>query len=503
MKRALGILTVILLTAALFGCNGGNDTVAPSGGSAEQTIESGNTAESTSEDPKPAGTFSAGFSRKDITPLESVPMSGFGDDDKRMSKGRLEKLTTTCIAVSDEEGNVILFYTSDLQGSRNAPEARKAIAEATGIPIDHILMTGTHTHSSVSASETKQQKYKSVRDFLERYHQQCIAAANEAIADLKPAKMYWTTADCTGYNFVKHYKTDLGESVGDNYGNWAEGKIVAHQTEANHIMYVLKFERETDKDIYMVNWRAHATLTGSNPGGSGHSVELSADFPAPLRDKIEAELDCYAAYYQGEAGNINCRSRIAEENLITNYIEQGEQVAERMIEAVKQGMTPVAYGPIKTIQSTYTGKVNHTKDYLVTKAQEILRFWQSSEGTTSLANEMGREYGFSSVYECEMLVPRASLPQTRDSEIHATKIGDFAIVHLPHELFDTLGMKIREASPTEYLMVFGYSNEYNNYIPSQEAFNYGCYEADVAVYEPGEGEKLTAALIDLLKEVFE
>ena len=34
--------------------------------------------------------------------------------------------------------------------------------------------------------------------------------------------MYWTTADCTGYNFVKHYKTDLGESVGDNYGNWAE-----------------------------------------------------------------------------------------------------------------------------------------------------------------------------------------------------------------------------------------------------------------------------------------
>ena len=216
MKKWFGLGLALCLMLGLAACTGGGDSTAEADKTSNEAAQSSETAEETTE--RPAGTFSAGFSRKDITPLESVPMSGFGDDDKRLSKGRLEKLMVTCIAVSDEEGNIILFYTSDLQGSRIAPDTRKAIAEATGLPIDHILMTATHTHSSVSTSDSKVQKYKSVRDFITRYHQQCIAAAEEAIADLKPAKMYWTTADCTGYNFVKHYVTDLGESVGDNFG---------------------------------------------------------------------------------------------------------------------------------------------------------------------------------------------------------------------------------------------------------------------------------------------
>lgn len=489
MKKVWMVSLILAGLLCIAGCTGtsGNDSTSP-GSSGSEIIDG----------PVEVNTFSAGFARGIITPTDPVPMSGFGNVQYRVSTGYLEDLTVSCTAIADGEGNTVLMFTSDLQNSRIeiTSEIRRNISEMTGVPEDLILMTATHTHSAVALAQAN--KNENVAKYVEMYKKKIVEVGMQAMADLKPAEMYWGTADLTGYNFVKHYYTDLGECVGDNHGMWAVGEIVRHTTEANGIMYILKMERESDKDIYLLNWRAHPTLTGG-----ATITDISADFVSPLRDRIEAELDCNVAYYQGEAGNINAKSRIASENVASvGYVKYGEQMGDIVINAVKEGMTHIEYGPIVSIETTFTGKVNHSKDYMYAVANMISTYW-SETNDKARTNEMVRENGLESVYEANSIISRSKLGVTYDIEIHATRIGDFAMVHCPNEIFDSLGMIIRNASPTENLFILGYSNEMNFYIPSQEGYEYGCYEADCSYYAPGEGELLAAKLVSLLKELYE
>ena len=50
-----------------------------------------------------------GFSRADITPLESVPLAGYGNTERRMSGAILSRLYATCLAFSDGENKALLI----------------------------------------------------------------------------------------------------------------------------------------------------------------------------------------------------------------------------------------------------------------------------------------------------------------------------------------------------------------------------------------------------------
>ena len=54
-----------------------------------------------------------GFGRADITPVESVPLRGYGNTSRRMSGPVLSPLYATCLAFSDG-ANTVLFSTMDL-----------------------------------------------------------------------------------------------------------------------------------------------------------------------------------------------------------------------------------------------------------------------------------------------------------------------------------------------------------------------------------------------------
>lgn len=126
-------------------------------------------------------------------------------------------------------------------------------------------------------------------------------------------------------------------------------------------MYIIKFARETDKDIYMVNWRAHATKTGGS-----EKYDLSADYIAPIRDVLEKELDCDFAFCQGEGGNQNPASRIGAENPNPDYYQYGEEIAAIILDHLKKNeMVELNTDRIITVQETYEIQSNHTTDHLL------------------------------------------------------------------------------------------------------------------------------------------
>ncbi len=503
MKRFLTILFIGAVIGALLftGC-GSNEGTSPQAMSTEESdrpVSSGSETGNSEEPVKPEGLI-VGFSRVDVTPAGSVPLQGFGNTTSRMSNGFLDPIYVTCIALTDVNGDTLLWYTMDLCQNNNKvmAEVVPEISKATSVPEDHIITTATHTHSSVDQSQTQ---LETVRAFNEKFSQGMIRAAMEALSDQKPAVMKWKELDLTGYNFVRHYVTDKegDPTVGDNHGDLHEGEIVRHISEANHTMYLLAFCRENAKDVIVANWRAHATLTAA--GGNARK-DVSADFIGTVRYYLEKDEDVLFAYMQGDAGNINPKTRLSddqEKNPPSDYKEYGQEIADKIASSLGE-MEEIEPGPIKTVRTALTCRVNHSTDAYKSVAKGLYDFWVGG-GATSALVERGREYGIDSPYEASAIVSRASMGETADLDIRATLIGDFALVNAPVEIFDTNGDYVRENSPVRHTFVSGYSNASSGYMPSQAAFGYGCYEADTTRFVAGTGEILASKLTELLNSL--
>ena len=96
-------------------------------------------------------TFVAGFGKTVITPEYAVHLGSHGDAETRVSKGVLTDLYALTVAMSDTEGNTMLWIVTDLShgGIDRANVLRKQVEEKYGIPKEHVLLAGTHNHSSV------------------------------------------------------------------------------------------------------------------------------------------------------------------------------------------------------------------------------------------------------------------------------------------------------------------------------------------------------------------
>ena len=147
-----------------------------------------------------------GFGRADITPDYSVHIQG-GPWKVRISKGYLDKLYATCIAMKQGEDTVLLF-TLDLKVATHnmVDEARIAVSQATGIPEEYVLMNATHTHSAPAL----RYEWDGVERYRKEFNSACVAAATEAMADLSASEIYAGSTQTENLTNVRHYRMNDG-----------------------------------------------------------------------------------------------------------------------------------------------------------------------------------------------------------------------------------------------------------------------------------------------------
>ena len=116
-------------------------------------------------------------------------------------------------------------------------------------------------------------------------------------------------------------------------------------------------------------------------------------------------------------------------------------------------------------------------------------------------NVLAWEYGFSSVYHTNATIRRSKLGETIDLEITAVRIGDFAFVTAPYEMFGTHGVAIKAGSPYETTFVLSYCNGHYGYIPNTQSYDYGCYESHTSNFTRETGDKLVEAYISMLEQL--
>ena len=419
MKKIISIGLILCMIFALTAC----------GGTATQE--------------EPPVTLSVGYGRVNITPEKSVFMTGYGDDTTRLSKGTLEDLYVTCIAITDSKDQTIMLITADLLYADMHPQVRGAVVKATGVPFENIIYGTTHTHSGPKISDKNPA-------WLKQYYEYVAQAATMAMEDRTAATVSTATNHVDNLTFVRHYNVEDGRVMGDNF--WSDGqKPVSHRTEADDMLQLISFQREGKKPVVMINWQGHATLSSTGMVGAKATREmLSSDYIGPCRDYVEAESDYLFAFFLSGSGNLNAYSRIEGEGL-KDYKLYGQTLGQAVLST------------LETTQPAQVGAVQTAK-----KIQDV----KSAKGNPG------------------------------QIEFYALAAGDISFVNAPYEMFDTTAMAIKNNTPYKMTFVITVANGEMGYMPTQECWDYpGCYEVNSCYFERGTAEIMEKAFLDTLAEL--
>lgn len=471
MKKVISIILVLMMVLGLCACGEGGGNKASAG-------------------------LQVGYSKGNITPTTlGIPMGGYGNAQHRLSTGYLDYTYATVIAVTDEAGETVLLITNDLirMPGNWTKATRQAITQATGIPEDHIMLCATHTHASVDVGNAGASPTDAY--FVNDYSKAVVKACQDALADRSPATIQTGSDTIDGMNFVRHYLMSDGSYAGDNHGSFEGAEIVKHATDADNEFQLVRFVRaaEDKKDVVIMNWQAHPGFTG----GTDKTV-LSADFIGTIRDHVEKNAGVEFFYVTGSAGNLNATSRIEGEAQTKDYKEYGQIMGDAVINALGNNMKEVSSGSVKTTQVMFTGKIDRSEDHLLDIAKEVTTLFKST-GDRTAANNLARSNGLQSVYHATSIVSRSTYSDDVKMELNVIGIGDISVITAPYEMFDTQGMFIKENTPYDTTIIMTLANGMNNYIASEFAFEYGCYEVDNHLMEKGTAETLADKYVEVLK----
>ena len=486
------LILLLICSLALSGCN--TDTPTPTTETTEPTVETTGVSYTLNDSGPTISNLSVGFGRVDISPTEPTPLRGYGFSSGRMSTGIQDPLYATCIALTDSNDNTVLLFTLDMTNSYGdvMDAARQKISQETGIPFGAIMVSATHNHSSPDLENTAE---PSIPTYIESLKTWMVEAAVAALDDRALTRVYITTAETENLNFVRRYQLQNGTYAGDNFGNFKAAPIACHETEADNQLQLVCFHRQDAKDIILANFQTHP-----HREGGAKNTNVTADLIAPFREKMESTLGCHFAYFTGASGNINPASRIQDENITSNYIEQGHALADYALEAYSS-FREIPTTAVKITQTNYKAKVDHSLSGWGYWANEAINYYLQT-GELGAYKQVFQGTAIKNVYQLNAVAIRSKMALEVEIPIYAISLGDLAFVTAPFELFDTNGMQIKEGSPFSMTFVLTCANDNLSYLPSELAFKHGGYAVDVTLFTRGTAEGLVSSYLDMLNSLY-
>ena len=472
MKKVLSMILVVAITLSLCACG---------------TNQSGESTEG-NQSVEETG-FRVGYGRTSILPEEPVYMGAMGGTKDRVSTGYLDYLYAICLAITDDKDNTLLLFSIDAEAcfGNIFPELNQQIAEQFGIPAENVQVSATHTHN---APEMDLKDDAAIARYIVNLKQWMIEAAEEALADRKAATMHTASVETEGLNFLRRYILENGE-IGDDMTNWNENKAVEYEDAVDSQLQLVKFVREGGNDVIMANFQQHP-----HRGQSATTTDLSSNVVGVFRDQIEQKLGSNVIYFSGASGDVNGFSRIPEDNIYSDYVEQGIIMANY---AVNAEYTQVQTGEVKVVSTVKTIQQDKSRLNLLEEAKIFNGIYVSTMDEKAAAAAVNNV--ITSRYDAQGIIQSYSLADTRDLTIHAFSIGDVGFVTAPYEMFSRNGESIKARSPFQTTFVLTQANNAFGYVPSAEAFANGGYERAATLFVEGTAEVLEQAYVDMLTEL--
>lgn len=435
-----------------------------------------------------AGEFRVGAARVDITPRDGTPLGGYYRF--RGSAGVLDPLYAKTL-VMEKDGVCAAVVVLDLSGTvRPVVEAaRRAVQDLCGIEGDHVLISGTHTHTG------PQQPRGSLMDDITKVNTPpgvayisalpglIAESVKQAKARLVPATASAVIGRAEGISFNRRVlREGQAEAV------WQPKKLLATDRPAGPVdpeVGVLVFGgggADASPVASLLNFAMHPTSVG---GG----VRISADYPGVFTRLVSERHGpgMISVFANGCCGNINHGDYITGRRRST--LELGTALADA-VDAAWPQLKPLRTFAPRVLSTQVTLERRAVSDAQAAKARDVVsRMMTENLGTVPMAEAV-----------CIMeTLDKQKVPLTAEVQVIAFS-DELAVVSLPGEIFVELGLALKKASPFRHTFIAELANGSIGYIPNREAWPQGNYEVVSARCAPGSGERLVEAALRLLNE---
>jgi len=391
-----------------------------------------------------------GVAQLDITPPNSVWLTGYGNRDHR-SEGVYQALRAGALYLQGEPG-AALILSADLIGysSAFAAGAKLAISEATGLHPGQVILTATHTHCApfftpwIMPGQLDSEYAALVQDRF-------VELARRACAGAVPGRLAFSRGRST-YGVNRRLPDGQG---GVRFAPNPDGTI--------------------DRDLDTL-WSADAqgrplaslTFYGCHPTSRGGYL-IGGDYPGYLTRALEEETGAPAFFATGCAGDVRPWFKSPEGGFATPDLDQLEAAGRQMAAEVLQSQpTPVAADALR-LAGTF-----HLLPYAERPTREELENTAQRE-----ANPLLRQW----VHTMLQTMDHGPLPTACPQEIQVLQLNpDFRLVFLGGEILSAIGLHLKEALQPATTVVAGYSNGLIGYVPSKDTYDLGGYEVDGSHY---------------------
>ena len=451
----------------------------------------------------------AGFSRVDITPMRGIGIAGYFK--VRNAEGVLDNLYARTLALAVEDKRIVMMSLDLLQIQTPVCDYFRAeISKATGLPIEAIFIHCTHTHTAPYVDPKRGLDIGAETDvgLIEEYQRfvcrRLVDGAQEALEDLKPAKMGYAISNASNIAFIRRFRMKDG-SVRTNPGV-NNPDIVAPIGELDERVSVIRFEREGEKSITLVNFANHPDVVGGNM--------ISADWPGLSCTALEKAIDTTnAIFFNGTQGDVNHVNVHPTKGYLNDLFMDFDDVARgyghalymaRVIAgAVMQVWDKVEYTDVDSLQ--YVNKIvnipsNKPDPKDMPEAHRINDLHRQGrdaelpyEGMmlTTVVAEAGR------------MVRLENGPDFFPMIFSAIAIGNIALLGVPGEPFNGIGKGIKAVEGWDLVLPCCLTNGSEGYFPMEDAYAEGGYEARSSNFKAGVAEKIIAeakAILDGMRK---
>ena len=454
-------------------------------------------------DDSPDKLLRAGAYAIDITP-ENFPVSSNGGMQNKQASLAHDPLHARCLVLDNGNTRIAIAVCDSTAIPRDIFDAAKAKAsKQTGIPIENMLMSATHTHSAVTVNNVFQSEPdEAYQEFLT---ERIAMGIVKAVSQLEPARIGWAVGNDPTQVFNRRWLMKPGYKYIDPFGLGMDKVVMNPRPGSAELdkpagpvdpqIGMLSVQSRDGRPIALLaNYSLH--YVGGVPSNM-LSADYFGEFARRITQRIGAtKLDppFVGIMSNGTSGDINNTDRRVAYNRRDSF-EQILIVALSVTDAAYKAYQQIEYHdwiPLRMRETEIELGVRLPTQQDVTRAERLLEL--AGPGPYKQREE---------IYARETLL-MSTYPEKISVKLQAIRIGDLGIVSSPCETFAETGLAIKSLSPLKPTFTIELANGCNGYLPTPEQHALGGYEtwrARSSYLEVEAEPKVRVALLKLLKDV--
>lgn len=433
-----------------------------------------------------------------LTPPVGVYLQG--QFNRRIMEDVHDHLYAKALVIDDGEREVA-FISCDLAGvhRRDVEHARQIITSLAGIPSEHIMISGTHTHDGPVIRDTIPADLTENDVFASGF----TSPPDRAYRALLPRQI--ASAACLAKRRLTEARIGIGSgreerATFNRRGLGSDGNIYMHSAAPEGVE-ILGVEGPIDPEVgvlfalnpggrlltAMVNYACHPTAVG-------HEYQASADFCGYLTATLARTREALGEvlFVNGTQANVGPVGRYSPDRREYGY-HRAEYIGSLVAAEASRVITltePHANVSVRATSEIVDLPIREIPTEQLEWAGRALR-----DPAAPIREK---------VYAQELILLARDRQQSAvvPAEVQAIVVDETAFISMPVELFVEFGLEIKSRSPFPRTLIIGLANGVEGYIPTRRAFQNGGYETRLArsskIIEAG-GELLVDAAIRVLE----